>query len=88
MSLYMLFAKQKLRVFTHLIHQPLLVPWEEKRCCEQSGFRSAHKPKKALVFFASLLLCVSHSHPSHGLRGPCYGDATESCYRVTTELCY
>ena len=29
---------------------------------------------RVLVFFASLFLCVSHSHPSHGLRGPCYGD--------------
>ena len=33
--------------------------------------------KRDLVLFASLQLCVSHAHPSHGLRGPCYGVATQ-----------
>ncbi len=49
-----LFAKHKLRVFPHLIPRPLLLPWEEKGSYEQSGFRSAHKPKK---FLFSLRLC-------------------------------
>ena len=37
----MLFAKQKIRVFTHLTHQPLLVSWEEKGSYDFMGFRSA-----------------------------------------------
>jgi hypothetical protein len=37
LSLYMQFAKPKLRVFPHLIPRPLLLPWEEKGSYEYMG---------------------------------------------------
>ncbi len=58
----MLFAKHKLRVFPHLIPQPLLLPWEVKGSYDFMGVE---------VFFAALR---DSAFPSHGLRGPCYGD--------------
>ena len=41
--------------------------------------RSKHDTSWFAVFFASLRLCVSHTHPSHGLRGPCYGVVLRKC---------
>ncbi len=66
-------TNRKLRVFAHLIPRSLLFPlgceWELRK----KVLRTKHHTNRFAVFFASLLLCVSHPHPSHGLRGPCYG---------------
>ena len=65
---------RKLRVFANLIPRSLLFPlgceWELRK----KVLRTKHHTIRFAVFFASLLLCVSHLHPSHGHRGPCYGD--------------
>ena len=74
MSYPMLFAKQKLRVFPHLIPQPLLLPREVKGSYDFMGGE---------VFFASLLLCVTQRSPrtaSEGhATGLCYGDVVSGC---------
>ena len=49
---------------------PLGCKWELRK----KVLRTKHHTNRFAVFFASLLLCVSHPHPSHGHRGPCYGD--------------
>ena len=61
-SFSMQFAKRKLRVFTHLIPRPLLLPWEAKGSYEKSRLRSKHYTNAFAVFFASSRLCVSHAH--------------------------
>ena len=52
----MQFAKHKLRVFSHLIPRPLLLPWEAKGSYERKGFRPKHATNRFAVFcvFASL----------------------------------
>ena len=65
---------RKLRVFANLTPRSLLFPlgceWELRK----KVLRTKHHTIRFTVFFASLLLFVSHPHPSHGHRGPCYGD--------------
>ena len=73
------FAKHKLRGFTHLIPRILLFPRAGTRSVTKKLLRSKHDISWFAVFFASLLLCVSHTHPSHGLRGPCYGVVLRRC---------
>ena len=58
----MWFAKRKLRVSTHLIPRPLLLPRAQKRCYDRLGFRSEHCTNGFAVFFVSSRLCVSHAH--------------------------
>ena len=76
---------RKLRVFANLTPRSLLFPlgceWELRK----KVLRTKHHTNRFAVFFASLRLCVSHPHPSHGHRGPCYGamlrgHATGPCY--------
>ena len=65
---------RKQRVFAHLIPRSLLFPlgceWELRK----KVLRTKHHTNRCAVFFASLRLCLSHPHPSHGHRVPCYGD--------------
>ena len=56
-SFSMQFAKRKLRVFTHLIPRPLLLPWEVKGSCDFTGnpLQASHNPVPGfLCVFASL----------------------------------
>jgi hypothetical protein len=58
----MWFAKRKLRVSTHLIPRPLLLPRAQKWSYDWLGFRSEHCTNGFAVFFVSSRLCVSHTH--------------------------
>ena len=55
----MRFAKHKLRVFTHLIPRPHLLPWEEMGSNELMGNSFPWATNKGTSFFASWRLCVS-----------------------------